>query len=98
RPAEGRVTVEGRPPLAFEALSLGVGSVPVCPADMAADPRFLPMRPLAGLVRRLDALERERERARGEARAFRFVVVGGGASGAELALAVHRRLGGTAGF
>lgn len=83
-----------RPPLVYDALSLGVGSVPVCPTEMPGETSLV-LRPLDALLRRLEELEKELKTA---CRPFHFVVVGGGASGCELALAIHRRFGGLSGF
>ncbi len=55
----------------------------------------LTLRPLADLVRNLDAVDEDLRRA---PRPLHVAVVGGGASGCELALAIHQRLGGHAGF
>jgi selenide,water dikinase len=88
-PATRRVHFAGRPPLAYDVLSLGVGSVPACPTCPAEAPASLVLRPLATLVAKLDALARLRE----SPGPFHLVVVGGGASGCELALAIHKRLG-----
>ena len=53
------------------------------------------MRPLGTLIESLNQLEKSLKQ---EPRPFHFVVVGGGASGCELALAIHKRLGAPAGF
>jgi len=53
------------------------------------------MRPLGTLLQKLDALEARLKQAPG---AFHLVVVGGGASGCELSLAIHKRLGQVPGF
>ena len=55
----------------------------------------LVLRPLGELLRKIDALE---ERLRRHPGPFHLVVVGGGASGCELALAIHKRLGRHPGF
>ncbi len=90
-----RVFFAGRPPLAYDALSLGLGSIPARPATMVDADSSLVMRPLAGLVQQIDRLEQKLAAA---PRAFHLVVVGGGASGCELALAIHKRLGRHPGF
>jgi selenide,water dikinase len=94
-PALKRVIFENRAPIAYDALSLGVGSMPACPPGLdAGESRFL-MRPLGVFIRRLEELEQTLTAA---PRPYHFVVVGGGASGCELALAVARRFGARAGF
>jgi selenide,water dikinase len=92
-PAARLVHFRDRPPLPYDLLSLGLGSLPARPP--AAGDDALAMRPLLGLVDRIDQLE---ARLRDTGEPCRFVVVGGGASGCELALAVHRRLGAFPGF
>jgi selenide,water dikinase len=94
-PAGRRVLFAARPPLAYDAVSLGLGSLPACPSAAPASASSLVMRPLGELIRSLDRLEAEFQRA---PRPFHLAVVGGGASGCELALAIHKRLGRYAGF
>jgi selenide, water dikinase len=88
------VSFADRPPLAYDALSLGLGSVPAMPPAAAAASLSWPMRPLSGLVERLDHLAGGLHAAR----PVRFAVVGGGVSGCELALAVAHRFRAHAGF
>lgn len=78
-----------RPPLAFDALSLGVGSLPACPESLLNDSRSLMIRPMPVLMQKLDAIDADLAK---QPRAFRFVVIGGGASGCELSAAIARRL------
>ena len=52
-----RVHFEQRPPLAYDALSLGLGSIPACPASLPANVSFV-MRPLGTLLRNLTDLEK----------------------------------------
>ena len=94
-PAGRRVCFAERPPLVYDALSLGLGSIPACPASPALSECSLVLRPLATLLRKLDALE---ERLSHAPQPCHLVVVGGGASGCELALAIRKRLGRFSGF
>jgi selenide, water dikinase len=94
-PAGRQVRFVARPPLVYDVLSLGVGSLPSRPAGASALPSSLIMRPLPGLLRHLDGLD---EQLRHTPQPFHLAVVGGGASGCELALAVHKRLGRHPGF
>jgi selenide,water dikinase len=94
-PVAHQVHFAGRPPLAFDVLSLGLGSTSTCPGHAAPSERSLALRPLGRLLDRLDRIGQQLKSSPG---AFHLVVVGGGASGCELALAIHRRLGGTRGF
>lgn len=93
-PAARKVLFGARPPLAYDALSLGLGSLPACPGDTPSNSTLI-LRPLARLMQQIDALE---ERLRQNSSPFHLVVVGGGASGCELALAIHKRLGSHPGF
>jgi selenide,water dikinase len=93
-PAGRRVCYAGRPPLTYDALSLGLGSIPACPAPALAESSLV-MRPLATLLRKLDAIEKQLRHA---PRPFHLAVVGGGASGCELTLAIRKRLGDIPGF
>jgi selenide,water dikinase len=85
-----RVCFADRPPMVFDALSLGIGSVPGRPADAPADGRFLALRPLDELIRAIDRLD---EQLTQTPNACHLVIVGGGASGCELSLALQKRLG-----
>ena len=94
-PIGRRVVFAHRPALTFDALSLGVGSLPACPVDRTEYGSSLLMRPMAILTQKLDALADELGK---NPRPFHLVVVGGGASGCELAAAIHKRLQRSAGF
>jgi selenide, water dikinase len=94
-PGKRTVCFAARPPLAYDVLSLGLGSVPVCPSNSANSELCLVLRPLGTLLRKLDELE---NRLRRLPQPFHLAVVGGGASGCELALAIHQRLDQHAGF
>ena len=90
-----KVTFAARPELAYDVLSLGLGSMPARPPGFPASESSWAMRPLEKLLDRLDALERD---LRATPRPFHFVVVGGGASGCELALAIRRRFASVSAF
>ncbi len=94
-PAARRVLFADRPPLAYDALSLGLGSLPALPADVPAGGPSLGLRPLGEFLRSVERLEGQLAR---RPRPFHLAVVGGGASGCELALALHKRLGARGGF
>jgi selenide,water dikinase len=89
-----RLRVADRLPLSYDVLSLGLGSLPLCPAESPAA-ATLPLRPLGTLMRRLEELEQD---LKSSPRPFHLAVVGGGASGCELALAIHSRFASHAGF
>ena len=90
-----RVLFNGRPPITYDAVSLGVGSLPAFPAEPPAGDLGFTMRPLGNLITKIDMLDRELGQS---PRPVHCVVVGGGASGCELALAIRKRLGRHAGF
>jgi selenide, water dikinase len=83
-----RVEFDGRPPLGWDAVSLGLGSFPDLPAGLADGPASWVFRPLGRTVDRIDELER---RLKSSPKPFHMVVAGGGASGCELALAIKKR-------
>jgi selenide,water dikinase len=93
-PSNRKVHFANRPPLAWDVLSVGVGSVPACPGGVSTD-RSFSMRPLGKLLARIDAFEEE---LTSHPRPFHLAVIGGGASGCELSLAIHKRLGRFPGF
>ncbi|HEY1935357.1 MAG TPA: selenide, water dikinase SelD [Acetobacteraceae bacterium] len=77
------VAITGRPPVAFDLLSIDVGGEPAMPAGAG-----VPVKPIGSFLDRLSALEAEQPRG------ARIAVVGGGPAGTELALALAHRFGG----
>lgn len=87
--AAGRqLEFEGRPPMQYDVLSVGIGSRPVLPpidVSAAAQPRCLTIKPMQTFLERLSkavgqACEQATERA-----AIEISVVGSGAAGVEIA-------------
>ena len=78
--AERRVTVIGRPDMPFDLLSIDVGGEPAMPPGAG-----VPVKPIGQFLARLSALEATLLPG------ARIAVVGGGAGGTELALALARR-------
>ena len=76
-----------RPPLRFDVLSVGVGSVPAQPTD--CDQTVVSIKPMQTFLQRLDecATVGRNENAK-------FAVVGGGVAGIEIALCLQARLAG----
>jgi selenide,water dikinase len=92
---------DGRPPITYDICSVDIGSTPRLPAAMISaseESRFptgvTAVKPIDWFSRRWDQiLERVRsEVVDAKTSVFRLVVVGGGAGGVELALAMHHRL------
>jgi selenide,water dikinase len=91
-----------RPPMRFDALSIGIGSVPAGEhVRFANDARLLPIKPMQTFLDRLDERLRESVAERRGA-PIRIAVVGGGAGGVEVTccLPAHlrTRLGGDVRF
>ncbi len=77
------VSMAGRPPIPFDLLSLDVGGLPLMPPDAG-----IPVKPIGRFLDRLGTLETELPPG------ARIAVIGGGAGGTELALALARRFAG----
>ena len=89
-PPARHMIIANRPSLAYNVLSLGLGSVPSDLTNSTDTGFALTLRPLAALLKCLTGIDVELS---ARPRPFHFIVVGGGASGCELSLAVHARLG-----
>jgi selenide,water dikinase len=87
-PASKQVSFADRPSLGYDLLSLGLGSVPTTPPGDGSIGWSSRLRPLSALTSQLDELERHLERVPGP---FHLALVGGGATGCELALAIRKR-------
>ena len=84
-----RVLCRGRPPVPYDVVSIDIGITPALDVAGAAD-HAVPVKPIGSLVARWEQLQ-ARVRA-GPAR-LRLAVVGAGAAGVELTLAVRHALG-----
>ena len=83
------VLLKGRPPIAYDVLSIDVGSAPNVGGIPGADKWATPVKPIAELGERwLDFLERMKSWLG----PLKVVVIGGGAGGVELAMAIDHRL------
>ena len=80
--------IEGRPALAFDLVSLDIGSAPSAAGIEGAE-RALPVKPVDRFLERWADIEDRAAKAAGN---FRLVTVGAGAGGVELTLALKRRL------
>lgn len=86
--ASRRVLCRDRPPVAFDLLSLDVGSRPNTGAVPGAAQHAIPVKPIDGFLARFEGV-RARVRA---GRSRHVLLVGGGAGGVELLLSVEHRL------
>ncbi|MEC7210909.1 MAG: selenide, water dikinase SelD [Pseudomonadota bacterium] len=79
-----KVSMAGRPPMRFDVLSLNIGGEPDLAAIAGAAEHAIPVKPISRFRERLAALT-----AAGHPE--RIAVIGGGAAGCELALALSKR-------
>ena len=87
-----RLLFANRPPLPFDVLSIGIGSVPTYHGVEIVDgTRLLPIKPMQTFLDRIDErLQQASDERRGAP--IRVAIVGGGAGGIELALCLPSRL------
>ena len=84
-----RVICRDRPPVPYDLLSLNIGSTPNTADVPGASEHAIPVKPIDGFLRRFEALVARVLARRGRTR---LVLVGAGAGGVELLLAVAHRL------
>ena len=84
-----RVICRDRPPVPYDVLSLNLGARPDTGVVPGAAEHVIPVKPIDGFRRRFDALVARVLKRAGRAR---VALVGAGAGGVELLLAVERRL------
>ena len=84
-----RVLCRSRPPVPYDLLSINIGSSPRTDLVPGAAEHAVPVKPITGFDARWQALL---ERVRARPGALRLAVVGGGAGGVELVLAMRERL------
>eukprot|EP00793_Prasinoderma_coloniale_P002858 PRCOL_00002340-RA len=82
----------GRPPVAYDALSIDVGITPAFGSVPGAGAHSTAVKPIDGFCARWDAIRADAEDAAGSGRRFELTVVGAGAGGIELALSMHHAL------
>ena len=88
-PRTRQLQLRGRPPLEFDWLSINAGATPALPAGLELAPGLTPVKPIDEFSLRFDALLARVMTRPGPSR---IGVVGGGAGGVELLLAVRHRL------
>ena len=84
-----RVLCRNRPPVPYDYLSINIGSTPQMNSVAGAAEHAVPVKPINGFNERWQSLL---ARVREHAGAMRIAVVGGGAGGVELTLAMQYRL------
>ena len=87
--AAGRVLCRDRPPILYDQLSINIGSTPQMHEVRGASEYAVPVKPIHAFDARWRSLL---DRVRSRASVSRIVVVGGGAGGVELTLAMQHRL------
>ncbi len=85
----GKVLCRNRPPVPYDALSINIGATPQISNVAGAAEHAVPVKPINGFNQRWQLLL---DRVRKHAGVTRIAVVGGGAGGVELTLAMHYRL------
>jgi len=87
--AEKRVQLAGRPPIAYDIVSIDVGIAPALASIAGADAHAIAVKPIGSFLAKFDALL---ARYGGPDGPRRIAVIGGGAGGVELLLSVRARL------
>jgi selenide,water dikinase len=87
--ARKRVLLAGRPPIAYDLLSIDVGITPALAHIAGATEHGIAVKPIGSFLAKFAAL---RERCRAPDGPRRIAVIGGGAGGVELILSVRSRL------
>ncbi len=90
-PQRKRLSVGGRPDIEYDLVSIDIGSRPELDSVPGAREHATPVKPIADLWQRWQKLEERLQSAR-DGKPHRIGVVGGGAGGVELALAIAHRL------
>jgi selenide,water dikinase len=88
--ARREIGFAGRPPIGYDLLGIDVGGLPRMPAEAEGVAQGVAVKPIGRFLARLDAIERDL------APGARIAVVGAGAAGCELAIALALRLAGRA--
>lgn len=87
--ANRRVLCDNRPPVPYDLLSINTGSTPAMAPVPGAAEAAVPVKPISGFLDRWEALAR---RAQMQAEGLTIAVVGAGAGGVEILLAIQHRL------
>ena len=87
--AKRQVICRDRPPVAYDVLSLDIGATPDFADVPGAETHAVPLKPIGSFLARFEDL---RARVRARAGPVRIGVVGAGAAGVEIVLALRHRL------
>lgn len=93
-PQARRLTLRDGSAIAYDVVSIDIGSQPELDAVPGARQHAVPVKPVAGLWQRWQAVYARLQAQPAGARDYRIAVVGGGAGGVELAMAMAARLAG----
>lgn len=85
-----RVICQNHPPIAFDWLSIDIGSTPAANRIPGADAYAIPAKPISKFLTKWDAVVNQVHQQ--SIHRLRMGVVGGGAGGVELAMSIHGRL------
>ena len=88
------VLCDNRPPVPFDVISINTGATPDMSAVSGAAETAVPVKPIGGFIERWNDLRR---RATAHDGPLRIAVVGAGAGGVEILLAIRHALAGAAG-
>ena len=88
--AQNRVLLANRPPIAFDLLSIDIGSTPAVSNIPGAKEHAIPVKPISQFLHYWDQLVADLSENRNQP--MRLAIVGGGAGGVELALSVQAHL------
>ncbi|MBW3600131.1 MAG: selenide, water dikinase SelD [Planctomycetes bacterium] len=90
-PSRRRLLFADRPPLAFDVLSVGIGSIPTREGVELDGDAVLPIKPMQTFLTRLERRLRELHERCGD-RPLRIAIVGGGAGGVEITFCLPSRV------
>ena len=88
-PKSNQIFCKDRPPVKYDLLSINIGSAPNTASVVGAENNVMPVKPINGFV---DHWNQIRERVLTACGKTRVGIVGGGAGGVEIALAIQFRL------
>ena len=88
-PKSNQIFCKDRPPVKYDLLSINIGSAPNTTSVVGAENNVMPVKPINGFV---DHWNQIRERVLAACGKTRVGIVGGGAGGVEIALAIQFRL------